>query len=74
MSYDNVCGKKQYDTKKDAVTMMNYLHNKGRERFLRVYQCHNHWHLSRQMTYKIYQGKTNKSKSYETTRKSDFNE
>lgn len=74
MSYENACHKREYESKKDAQTMKNYIEKTGREKFLRIYSCHNHWHLSREGVYKLYQGKTHKQKRYEKTHKSDFNE
>lgn len=41
------CGKIAF-TKKDAQTKKNYLLKRGAEKYLRIYQCGDYWHLTSQ--------------------------
>lgn len=47
-----VCGKVCFD-KRSAQTKKNWLVKKGREKFLRIYQCDqsNYWHLTSTKTH-----------------------
>jgi len=47
------CGKICFD-KKTAQTKKNWLEKKGRQKFLRIYQCDmcNAWHLTKRLNFK----------------------